>query len=136
MFKGEEDRIRALIIDDEVDVCYLLTEILKRKNIKASYVNSLTEAKMILERFTPSLIFLDNHLPDGLGVDFVKYIKSICPAASILVITAQEKSFYKEKALMNGAIDFIGKPFTKEIIFTAIDNISHLAENGECVANE
>ena len=39
------EKLKALIVDDEIDVCYLLSSILKYKNLQASYVNSIDEAK-------------------------------------------------------------------------------------------
>ena len=73
---------RALIIDDEIDICYLLSGILRAKKLQVSYVNSLTEATLALQTQNPEIIFLDNHLPDGLGVDFIRHIKETHPTSS------------------------------------------------------
>ena len=54
--KGE----KALIVDDEIDICYLLSGILKQKKLHTSYVNCLEDAKNVLKKETPSIIFLDN----------------------------------------------------------------------------
>lgn len=113
----------ALIIDDEVDICYLLAEILKSKNIQCSYVHTLNDAKKILGVINPGIIFLDNHLPDGMGLDFIKHIKLACPKAKILVITAHDQSTYRERALEAGAFEFINKPFTSEGIFNIINKM-------------
>ena len=43
-----EEELKALIVDDEMDVCYLLSSILKYKNLQSSYVNSISEAKRVL----------------------------------------------------------------------------------------
>jgi two-component system, OmpR family, response regulator len=113
----------ALIIDDEVDICYLLAEILKSKNIHCSYVHTLNDARKILGMINPGIVFLDNHLPDGMGLDFINHIKLSCPQAKILVITAHDKSIFRERALEAGAFEFINKPFTSDGIFNVINKM-------------
>jgi len=114
---------KALIIDDEIDICYLLSSIIRSKNLQASYVNSLSEAVDVLEKLKPEIIFLDNHLPDGLGVDFIKQIKNFYPSVKIVMITAFDNFSERAKAFSNGADVFITKPFTKEIIYQTVDEL-------------
>jgi two-component system, OmpR family, response regulator len=116
--------LNALIIDDEVDMCYLLVAILKNKNFQTEFVNSLSEAKEKLKTFSPSLIFLDNHLPDGLGLDFIKDIKELYAFANIIVITAHDTFSDRAKAFNDGAVAFIGKPFSTEKIYEEIDRFA------------
>ena len=74
------DVLKVLIIDDETDICYLLSTLLRQKNLDAEYVNTLSDAAMALKKETPKIIFLDNHLPDGLGMNFIEYIKLHYPS--------------------------------------------------------
>jgi two-component system, OmpR family, response regulator len=121
IFKSQNHKMKALIIDDEVDICFLLTEILKSKQILSLCATSLLEAKSAIKQEQPSIIFLDNNLPDGLGLDFIGYIKKTDPTAKILMITAHDTNTYKNRALTEGAADYITKPFTKERICSAIE---------------
>ena len=114
----------ALIIDDEIDICYLLSSILRSKKLQVSYVNSLTEATAFLGKVQPQIIFLDNHLPDGLGVDYIKEVKANNPGINVVMITAFDNFSERTKAFDNGADVFITKPFTKDIIYQAIDKLS------------
>ena len=115
--------LKVLIIDDELDICYLLSGILRQKELKASYVNTLSEAIVALETDTPALLFLDNHLPDGLGLDFIHHIKKNYPHVKIIMITAHDSAAERSRAYSEGADVFISKPFTRELINTTIDNI-------------
>ena len=117
------EKLKALIVDDEIDVCYLLSSILKYKNLQASYVNSISEAKRVLTEDHHSIIFLDNHLPDGFGVNFIREIKKLDPGIKIIMITAQDTNNDKNEAYEQGVDQFIGKPFTRETIFRAIENL-------------
>ncbi len=116
MERTENKGIGALIIDDDVDICFLLTLILKNKNIQSVYVNSLAEAKNIFNKYIPKIIFLDNHLPDGVGIDFIPTIRENYPDSKILMITAHNSESNKKKAMASGAEFFIGKPFNSEEI--------------------
>lgn len=112
---------RVLIVDDESDACYLLENILKRKNIKSASAHNISEATKVLSTFKPAVMFLDNHLTDGLGIDFIPEIKNVSPHTKIVVITAQDSPAWKKKAFDKGADYFIEKPFTKNKIFETID---------------
>jgi len=113
--------IEVLIIEDEEDICYLLSGILKKKNLHTLCVTSLFDAKKVLSEQNPDILFIDNHLPDGFGVDFISVIKQDHPFTKIIMITAHNTSDDRARALKQGADYFIGKPFTSETITTTVD---------------
>jgi two-component system, OmpR family, response regulator len=113
----------VLIIDDEVDICYLLKGIMRLKNIEANYVTSLAEAQIQLQKTDPSVIFLDNHLSDGMGMDYIRRFKKEHPSASIVMITAYDTPLDREKAHKEGVDFFIGKPFSREVILKTLEKI-------------
>jgi DNA-binding response OmpR family regulator len=121
--KDLEQVIYALIVEDEIDICFLLTGILRKKNLQTSFVNSLLDAKNLLKTQQPSILFLDNNLPDGLGVDFIKQIKSSHPLTKIIMITADDTAANKNIAINAGADFFIGKPFTRDVINKTLDSV-------------
>jgi two-component system OmpR family response regulator len=117
---GEGSQCRAVIIDDEMDICFLLRNILRNKNIQAHCATSLSEAEKTLQEVQPPLVFLDNHLPDGMGVNYISKLKQELPGAKVIMITAHDTAADREKAYKQGADFFISKPFTKEIILETI----------------
>lgn len=116
---GSSD-IDTLIVDDEVDICYLLSSILRKYNYHPHYVTSLKEADKALTDLSPVLIFIDNHLPDGFGVDFLSKIKIAKPHSKVIMISAYDTSEDRTNAYEKGVDYFIGKPFTSDVIFKAI----------------
>src|SRR4051812_32831092 len=82
--------LKVLIVDDEIDICYLLSGILRQKNFRTSYVNNLTDATVALKNDPPLILFLDNHLPDGYGLDFIGFVKKTYPDTKIIMITAHD----------------------------------------------
>ena len=115
----------VLIIDDEKDICFLLGSLLKTRDIQSNYVNTLKDAANILESTDPEIIFLDNHLPDGLGVNFIGFIKRFHPLTKIIMITAHDTVADEQRAFKEGVDYFIGKPFSKESINKVMENLVH-----------
>ena len=115
---------KVLIIEDEGDICYLLETVLKSKeNYQIEHVNSLAQASIFLKEATPDLIFLDNHLPDGLGVNFIEKIKAEYPTIKIIMITAHDAASDKKKAMTKGADIFLSKPFTRDQVYSSVDQL-------------
>lgn len=117
-----DKRLKVLIVDDEIDICYLLSGMLRQKDMKTAYVNTLSDASIALRNDTPDILFLDNRLPDGLGIEYIQYVKKHYPDICLIMITAHDSVLERNKALADGADAFIGKPLTRELIHTAIDN--------------
>lgn len=116
---------KALIVEDDLDICYLVSGILKQKNLDYNYVNSLSDAVKYLSNNATDILILDNHLPDGLGVDFISYIKKNYPEIHIIMITAHDTQPDRMNALDKGADFFLGKPFTRAAMNATLDNFIH-----------
>lgn len=111
-----------LIIDDEKDICFMLSNIIRNKSLKTTaVVHSIDEATNWLKTKKPSLIFLDNNLPDGKGVDYLPNLKRLLPEIKIIMITAYDTPADRRMALENGADEFIGKPFSGQSIFGVVE---------------
>jgi len=122
-YKYTMKALKALIIDDEIDICYLLSGLLTHRKIEADYATSIADAKEVLEKHKPEIIFLDNRLPDGKGIDFAGYIKKIHPDVKLAMITAYDTSADRNMALSRGIDYFVGKPFTRDKIYETVDDM-------------
>lgn len=118
-----EATLTALIIDDEYDICFLLSRILRNNHLDVQFVNSITDGKSYLSKHNPSVLFLDNHLPDGYGIDFISYVKKEHPQTKIVMVTAHDTTEDRKKALQEGADVFISKPFSAAEIKNAIQQV-------------
>ncbi|WP_431210621.1 response regulator [Puia sp. P3] len=114
---------KVLIVDDELDICYLLSGMLKQRNFQTGFVNSISAATAALRENAPSLLFLDNHLPDGFGLEFIPYVKQNYPEIKIIMITAHDGAVERKKAYEGGVDLFIAKPLTRKMINDAIDKL-------------
>jgi two-component system, OmpR family, response regulator len=123
---SEHEQPKVLIVDDEQDVRFLFGRIMLKRNVEAGFAKNLTEATECVQEDTPSLIFLDNSLPDGSGIDFIPYLKKNYPGMLIVVITANDSPMDRKVALQQGADAFLGKPLSLDLINRTLDMMKDL----------
>lgn len=117
------DAKKVLIVDDELDICYLLSGMLKQRNFLTGFVNTLSDATIALQNDPPTILFLDNHLPDGFGLDFIPYIKKNYPDVKVIMITAHDGAVERRQAYEGGVDLFVAKPLNRKMINDAIDKL-------------
>ena len=116
------DAKKILIIEDEGDMCLILNIMLTGKEMELDHVKSLAAAKKYLDNEAPSVVILDNKLPDGMGIDFISFIKQNHPDIKIVMISGSSGAA-KNIALDNGADRFLEKPFTKENLYKSVKEL-------------
>lgn len=110
----------ALIVDDEIDIWFLLSGILRKHNLKTYFVNNLAAATQRLKQDVPAILFLDNHLPDGFGLQFIRFLKKNYPTIKIVLITGYASASDQKQAMTDGADIFLSKPFNRQSIDDAL----------------
>ncbi len=117
-------RSTVLIIDDEPDICELLSITLKRMDLKTDTCGDLNSARNLLESNAYDLCLTDMKLPDGNGLDLVDWMQKHVPSIPVAVITAHGNVESAVKALKLGAFDFVSKPLDlkdlRSIVSTAL----------------
>ena len=126
----------AMIVDDDDDLTYLLENILKTRNLKVLCAHNLHEAQDCLASSKPDVVFLDNGFPDGVGVNFIRSIKSAGRDIKIIMMTSDPSAWVRNKAMEEGANYFIQKPFSKTTIDQLLDQVDlnysgHRIQKGE-----
>ena len=116
--------MNILIIEDEGDISLILNLMLKKEAIEIEHVTTFAKAGVFLKEQRTDIVIMDNRLPDGLGMDYIKTIKAAYPTLKIIMITGNTNITDKETALQNGADIFIAKPFTRDQIQAAIEDVS------------
>jgi two-component system response regulator PilR (NtrC family) len=117
-------RPTVLVVDDEPDLCELLSITLARMNLDSRAAHNLASARELLrdERF--DLCLTDMNLPDGNGLTLVEWIQNNRPDLPVAVITAHGNVESAVKALKLGAFDFVSKPLDlgdlRKIVASAI----------------
>ena len=114
----------AMIIDDDQDLGQVLATILENRKIPAMTVSSLTEAEEYLQYLKPTIIFLDNSFPEGLGLNFIRHIRSTDDEIKIVMMTADNNDWIKDKAKEEGACYFLKKPFSVKLLDAALSELN------------
>ena len=118
---------KVLIVEDEGDMCLLLNIMLQKKQTTVDHVKTLSAAEEYLTKELPDVVILDNKLPDGYGIDFISLIKKNYPSVKIVMISGFSVSA-KDVALFNGADIFLEKPFTRNQLYDAVEElINHVS---------
>ncbi len=105
-----------LIVEDNIDIHNFIKEVLEKKQYKVLDAYSGTEALMIIEKENINLVLLDLMLPGLNGEEIIKKVKNI----PIIVISAKISPEDKVNVLLNGANDYITKPFNKDELLARI----------------
>jgi len=112
---------KILVVEDEAETGLVLGMVLNEEKFDLDYVNNLLSADEYLQKQQPSVILLDNKLPDGFGVDFISYIKKKYPSIKIIMISGFGSA--RDVALENGADMFFEKPFSIDELYEAINRL-------------
>ena len=108
--RGNGEAKRVLVVDDEADIRELLDLTLARMGLLADCVGSLAEARRMLTSQRYQLCLTDMRLPDGEGLELVRYIADTVADLPVAVITAHGSAENAVSALKAGAFDYIAKP--------------------------
>jgi len=101
---------RVLIVDDEPDIRELLELTLMRMGLETFSVPDLKSAIRQIDQEAYDLCLTDMRLPDGKGLELVKYIQHKRPDTPVAVITAYGNMELAIESLKAGAFDFVSKP--------------------------
>lgn len=101
--------MKVVIIEDEVDLGQLIGNFLLRK-ANANLVKTATTIKdgmLYIDEVHPNLVFLDNNLPDGKGINIIGKIKEM---GDMRIVMMSAMTNLREEALRKGVDYFIDKP--------------------------
>jgi len=117
---------KALIVDDEPDLCELAEITLNRMGLNTRSANDVETALSLLESEPFDLCITDMNLPDGNGIELVKHIQKNYPNIPVAVITAYGNMELAVKALKAGAFDFVSKPVDLQVLRNLVTSAINL----------
>jgi two-component system response regulator PilR (NtrC family) len=100
----------VLVVDDEPDICELLSITLQRMDLDARTANTVATAQRLLKTEQFDLCLTDMQLTDGDGLELVQWMQRYTPNVPVAVITAHGNVETAVRALKLGAFDFVSKP--------------------------
>ncbi len=121
----------ALVIDDEPDICELLSLTLGRMDIRTETAEDVAGAKALLQEHDFDICLTDMRLPDGDGLELVEWMQSNAAGVPVAVITAHGNVETAVQALKLGAFDFISKPLDLGNLRTIVGNALRVRRPGD-----
>ncbi len=105
-----------LIIDDDLYIGNVIQEMLEREGYFVTRAYSGTEAVLVLASSRPDLVLLDLMLPGLDGEEVLSYVKGI----PVIVLSAKTDVDHKAELLLQGAADYMTKPFHQKELLARI----------------
>ncbi|MDJ0795118.1 MAG: sigma-54 dependent transcriptional regulator [Woeseiaceae bacterium] len=121
----------ALVIDDEPDICELLSLTLGRMDIRTETAENVAGAKTLLGKHDFDICLTDMRLPDGDGLELVEWMQTNAAGVPVAVITAHGNVETAVQALKLGAFDFISKPLDLGNLRTIVENALRVRAPGD-----
>jgi len=103
---------KVFILEDDTSICGLIKVALEMNGLEFKAFSTLKSFTDALNKEQPDVALLDIMLPDGSGLDALKYIKEKYPSVSCIMLSALSKEEDKVNGLNLGADDYIAKPFS------------------------
>ncbi len=110
-----------LIVDDELDICEILSSLLKEKSYNVDYALDANSAFHKITSLHPPLVICDITMPGKNGIQLLEELKARGSVCGIVMLTAHAESSMVIQALQLGAIDYVVKPFDSDALLSKID---------------
>lgn len=114
---------KVLVIDDEQIVRISCERTLAPEGYEVTSASSTNEGLELFEKNSFDLILLDIKMPDMDGIEALKKIKAAKPETNVIMITGYSTVDTAVKTLKLGAINYIEKPFTPDILLAAVKEV-------------
>ena len=112
-----------LILEDDITFSLMLKTWLGRKGFEVSSVSSVSDARSRIEDVSFDLILSDLRLPDGDGIDLLKWIKENNFVIPLIMMTSYAEIQTAVQAIKLGASDYIAKPLNPEELLGKIKDV-------------
>ena len=115
---------KILIVDDAAFMRMMLKDILVKNGFEVA--GEAQNGLMALEFYKnekPDLVTMDITMPEMDGIEAVKQIKAVNPAAKVIMCSAMGQQSMVMDAIKAGANDFIVKPFQADRVLEAVKKV-------------
>lgn len=125
---------RVVIIDDEILAVEYLKQLIDWEKNQCRVVGTACTAGCALalvKETLPDILFLDIEMPNMNGLDLVAHVREICPACTVVILTAYKDFSYAQKAVKLGVFDYLVKhELTEDKLIGVLKEIRKKREQG------
>ncbi len=111
---------KILMIDDEPEICKMVTEFLFDAGYTSSYALNGPDGLAMIKRHLPSLVILDIGLPGMDGTEVMRLIHEQFPALPVVILTGHKDAETVKKMGALGVCEYLTKPINLETLLNHI----------------
>jgi response regulator of citrate/malate metabolism len=126
--------MRILIIEDSALFAEIIETFLVSKQCETKVSGNLQAAKEQLIASSFDFILLDNHLPDGNGIEILPFVKSLSCKVPVMMITAEDDQALMSEAFEKGIDDFLVKPISVGLLWQKIQRCRSVYDQSAVVS--
>jgi len=127
---------RALIIDDDIDLCLLLSRFLNKNGFETTSAHSGAKGIALYDPANFDVVISDYRLDDMDGIKLIKGLKAKDPHVRILVITGYSDIKTAVEVIKLGAFDYITKPLIPDEVLSILNNLLSRSEEKGAVTGQ
>lgn len=125
---------KILVIDDDQDLCLLLSRLLSKQGYSVSTANRGATAKEILASEAIDLVLCDHRLPDTDAPKMLEHIRATSPRTQVIIITGYSEVRLAVELMRKGAFDYIGKPLYPDELLMRVQDALAVDNDGAAPA--
>jgi len=116
-----DSNISVLIIDDEVDMCEMLSHVLNQAGFRTYAAHDGNTGIELFNKELPNVVILDLRMPGMNGMDVLKQIKHAGVETPVIIISAHGEIKSAVEAIKHGAYNYFNKPFNNEEVVLTVE---------------
>ena len=120
-----DKRHRILVVDDDADMCELLSDVLEAEGLSVLTVVDSSEAAKILKQEEFDVIITDLNMPNLDGIQLITAVRKLpgCSFVPILMLTTESQVEKKDAGRKAGATGWIVKPFNADQLIAVVQKL-------------
>ena len=118
---GDLQQVRVLVVDDEEFMRKLMTNILRKAGMEVLTAQNGEEALRALQENGCDVVISDARMAGMSGFDLLKQVKAQHPDTAFVVMTGHADSYSIKDALLQGADEYITKPFKNQEVTLIVE---------------
>ena len=113
----------VLVVDDDVDLCDIIAEELGDAGFTVEKAYSGNQAMKALEKRPFDLVLTDIKMPEGSGIDLLKFIRGRSSSTPVVLMMTGFVDFSESDLISMGAKVIFRKPVLVEKMLTQIEQM-------------
>jgi two-component system chemotaxis response regulator CheY len=121
---SDRESVKVLVVDDAAFMRVVLKDILTASGFQNILeAGDGASAVDVYQQHRPDLVTMDINMPRTDGVQALRMILQINPAAKVVMVTSVDQKHVVQEAIKLGAKDYVVKPFDRGMVATVVNRV-------------